>query len=120
MFFQILKCGFPLDFELLVAHARDYARASAVAAIGGATVGDEKQHAIGVAMHQTRNGHMAIFAAGVSHFIGSSPAFFHARNDLTANWAIGIVAIDELEKMRSDGHRKFVTSQQYACAFFGA
>jgi hypothetical protein len=81
---------------------------------------DKKQHAIGVAMNQTRNGHVAIFATGVSHFIRSCPAFFHARNDLTANRAIGIVAIDELEKMRSDRHRKFVPSQQYSSAFFGA
>ena len=39
------------------------------------------------------------------------------RDDLTADWAIRILRVDQVKEVRRDRHRKLVAGEQHACAF---
>lgn len=116
--FQITENGIEFRVQLLLSHTGNHATACAVAAVAGAAVGDEEEHAVWIAMHQAWHGHVAVFAAGIGHFIGIVPGFFYAWDDLTADGALRVVGVDEVEIMRCDGHRQFAAGEQDACAFF--
>ena len=111
MFLKVFECRLPLRFQLLLANAGNHARAGAVAAVGSATIGHEKQHAVGIAMHEAWHRHVRIFSTGVGQFLGGVPTFLDARDHLTADRAVGIVAVDEVEKVRGDRHREFVSRE---------
>ena len=49
---------------------------------------------------------------------GELQRFFDARNDLAPDRTIGIIALDQVEKVRRDGKRQFVAGKQNAVAFF--
>lgn len=66
--FKILDGLVPLGFELLVGDAGNDAGASAVAAVGGAAVGDEEEDAVGIAVDESGDGHVGVFATGIGHF----------------------------------------------------
>ena len=69
-------------------------------------------------MHQTRHRHVRIFAARVGHVVRGCPRLLDARNHLSPDWIIGIIARDQVEKMRGDRQREFVARKQNAAAFF--
>ena len=69
-------------------------------------------------MHQSRHRHVRIFPARVRHVVRRGPCFFDPRDDLSPDRAIGIVALDQIEKMRRDREREFVAGKQHAGAFF--
>lgn len=117
MFFQILKSLLPLSFEVLLSDTGNQTRASAIAAVRRAAIRDEKQHTIGIAMHQSRYGHVRILATGIGEFFGRGPSFLDAWDDLSANRAVRIVFIDQVEKVWCDRHRKFVACEQNPSAF---
>ena len=117
MFFEILECRLPLGFQVLLADAGDDPRAGAVAAVGRAAVGDEEQHAVRVAVDQAGDRHVRILATGVGHFLRRVPAFLDPRDHLAADRAVGVVAIDQVEKVRRDRHRQFVPGEQDSRAF---
>ena len=113
---HVADFGMPRDvFDLLVefgmeivaAGVADEPRARAVAAIRGAAVGDEKQHAVGIAMDEAGHGRMRILAARVAHLPRRGVRFLDARNDLPADRAIFIRRINQVEKIRRDGQREF-------------
>ena len=62
-------------------------------------------------MDQARHRHVRIFAARIGHFMRRSPRFLDARDDLPADRAVGIIAIDEVEKIRRDGERELVAGE---------
>ena len=113
---EVAEGGLPLGFEVLLADAGDDARTGAVAAVGGAAVGDEKEHAVGVAVDQAGDRHVGILAARVGHFLRSVPALLDPRDHLAADRAIGVVAIDQVEIVRRDRHRQLAACQQHAGA----
>ena len=56
--------------EFLLSGSADDSRPRAVAAVSSATVGDKKEDSVGIAVHQSWHGHMAILAARISHLDG--------------------------------------------------
>ena len=68
-------------------------------------------------MNESRHRHVGILAAGVGEFLRRVPAFLDARDDLAADRAIRIVAVDQVEKVRRDRHRELVPGEQDAGAF---
>ena len=114
--FKVFEGRFPLGFQMLLADAGNDARAGAIAAVGGAAVGDEKQHAVRIAVDEAGHRHVGILAAGIGEFLGRVPAFLDARDDLAADRAIRIVAVDQVEKVRGDRHRQLVPGEQDAGA----
>jgi hypothetical protein len=104
--------------QLLFADATDDTAASAVAAIGCASIRDQKKHAIGIPMDETRNGHVRIFAARIGHLERGPVGLFDARDDLATDWTVRIFRVNEIEKMRCNRERKLVSGQNYAGALF--
>ena len=113
--FRMLRdvCDLPVEFgmEIVAAGVADQPRARAITAIRGAAVGDQEQHAVGIAMHEAGHGRMRIFAARVAHFPRRGVRFLDARNDLPADRAIFIRRINQVEKIRRDGERELVVGQ---------
>ena len=104
MFFEVAERRFIIGFEILLSRTGDDAAACAVAAVSGAAIRHQKQNPVGVAVDEPGNGHMAVFAAGIGHFIGGNERLLDAGNHLPANWAVGIVAVDQIEEVRRNGH----------------
>jgi hypothetical protein len=59
-----------------------------------------------------------IFAARVGHVVRGCPRLLDPRNHLSPDRIIGIIAWDQIEKMRGDRQREFVAGEQNAAAFF--
>ena len=117
VFFEVAEGGLELGVQLLLADAAHHAAAGAVTAVAGAAVGDEEEHAVRVAVDEAGHGHVAVLAAGVGHLIGIVPGLLDARDNLPADWAVGIVGVDEIEIVRCDGHCQLVPGEQHAGAF---
>ena len=115
--FEGAEGGFPLGFEVLFADAGDDAGACAVAAVGGAAIGDEEEDAVGVAVDEAGDWHVRVLAAGVGEFFRGGPGFFDAGDDLAANGAVGVVAVDEVEVVRGDAHRELGACEEDTGAF---
>ena len=67
-------------------------------------------------MDQSRHRHVRIFTARIRHVVGRRPGFLDPRDDLTPDRAVGIIALDQVEKMRRDGERELVAREQNARA----
>jgi hypothetical protein len=115
---QVIDGAVEIEFEFLFAHAADDAAARAVAAIGGAPVGDEKEDAVGIAMHQPRHGHVVILAARIGHVGRLVGHLLDARDDLAADRAIGIERIDQVEEIGRDAHGQLGVGEQHPGVFF--
>ncbi len=100
--FQITEGLLEIGVQLLLAHAAHDAAPRAIPAVTRATIRHEKQNAIRISMHQTRHRHVRILTAGIGHIVRRRPRLFDPRDDLAANRAIRIVALDQVEKMRRD------------------
>ena len=114
VFFEITKRGFEFGVQFLFAHSADDPAPGTIAAVARATIGHEKQDAIGITMDQTRDRHVRIFAARVRHVVGRRPGLLDPRDDLAPDRAIGIVRLDQVEKMRRDRKSEFVARKQHA------
>ena len=103
----------PVEFgmEIVAAGVAHQPRAGAITAIAGAAVRDQKQHAVGIAMHQARHRRMRIFAARVAHFPGRGVGFLEPRHDLAAHRAVFIRRINQVEEIRRDAQRQLVVGQ---------
>src|SRR5690349_19441355 len=79
--------GLPVELGMKIIARRitDQPRARAIPAITGATIRDEKEHAIRIPMHQPGHRRMRILAARVGHFPRSDLRLFNARDDLPTN-----------------------------------
>jgi hypothetical protein len=108
-----------LRMEIISGGVADKARAGAVTAIGGTAIGNEKEHAIWITMHQTGHGRMRIFPAGIAHFPRRAVRFFDARNDLPANGTELVGGIDQIEEIGRDGHRELGICENRPGALLG-
>ena len=72
-------------------------------------------------MHQPRNRHVRIFAAGIGHVVRRRPGFFDSRDDLSPNRIVRTFAArDQIEKVRRDCERQFISRKEHPAAFFVA
>ena len=108
MLFDILQTGFELGVKVIGLRVRDQAAARAITAVGGAAVGDQEEHAIRVAVDDTRDRHRALFADRVLGFTRSNVGFLDARDDLPAHRAVRVLRVDEVEEMRRDRKRELM------------
>ncbi len=106
-----------LRMEIVAGGVADQTRPGAIPAVRRAAVGDQKQHAVGIAMHQTRHGRMGVLAARIAHFPGGGMGFLQPRNDLAADGAILVRRIDQVEEVRRDGQRELGIGQLRAGVF---
>ena len=118
MALQVAESGLKFGVQLLLSHAGDDAAAGAVAAVAGAAVSDQEQHAVRVAVNEAWHRHVAVLAAGVTHFIGVFPGFLDAGDHLLADGAVGVLGVNEVEIVRRDGHGQLVPREQHAGALF--
>lgn len=100
----------------MIGNAGDDPGTGAIPAIGGTTVGDEKEDAIGIAMDEAGDGHVGVFATRVGHFGGVGVGLFDPGNDLTTNGAIGIRGVDQVEEVGRDRGGKLGAGQEDAGA----
>ena len=108
-----------VGLEFLLAHSADHAAARAVAAVAGASVGDEEEDAVGITVYESGHGHVRVLAAGVGHFAGGDDGFAGARDDLAADRAVGVVRLDEVEVVRRDGEGQLVAGEEEPFTFVG-
>src|SRR5258708_34877516 len=95
--------------KLLFSHTADDPASRAVTAIGGTSVSHQKQNSIRIAVHQSWYRHIAIFAAGVSHFERIRNGFLDPGDYLPSDGAIRVGAIDQIEEVRSNRESKVGT-----------
>src|SRR6202023_4302765 len=98
-----LKVG----MKLLFSHTADDPASRAVTAIGGTSISHQKQNSVRIAVHQSWYRHIAIFAAGVSHFERRRNGFLDPRDHLPSDGAIRVGGIDEIEEVRGYRESKF-------------
>ncbi len=106
--FEIAESGLPFGVEFLLAHPAHDPAAGAVAAIGGAAVGDEEKDAVGITVDEAGDGHVAVFAARVGHFFRIVPGLLNPGHDLTADRAIRVGGVDQVEVMGGNGEGQFI------------
>ena len=114
---DVFDLAVKLRMEIVAGGVADQARAGAITAIGRAAVGHQEQHAVRVAMHQSRHGRMGVFAARVAHFPRRGVGFLQARNDLPADGAILVGGVNEVEEIGRDGQGQFGVGQHRAGVF---
>ena len=59
--------------EIVVLRVRNQPAPGAIAAIGGATVGDQKQHAVRITMHEARHRRVFVLPQRVEHLLRMQP-----------------------------------------------
>ena len=104
--------------EVVVLRVADEPAARAIAAIGGAAVGDEEQHAVGITVDEAGHGGVFVLAERVEHLARGNHHLVTARDELLAQRAIGVPAVDEVEKIRRDRERKLLVGEE-ATGFLG-
>ena len=91
---------------------------SAVAAISRASIGHKKKDAIGIAMHQTRYGGMAIFPAWIAQIRGMGKGLLDPWNHLSPDGAVRIFPVDQVVKVRSDAKGELGVGKNGPLTFF--
>ena len=120
VFLEVAVGGLEFRVQFLFAGSADDTAARAVAAIGSAAVGHQKKHPVGIAVHESRHGHVRILTAGVEHFLGIIEGFLDPRNHLTPDRTIRVGGMHEIEEMRGDREGELVPGKEDAGAFFFA
>ena len=115
---DVFNLAVELRVEIVAGGVAHQPRTGAVTAIGRAPVGHQEQHAVRVAMHQSRHGRMGVFAAGVAHLPRGGVGFLHAWDDLPADGAILVGGVNEVEEIGRDGQGQFGVGQHGAGVFF--
>ena len=116
--FEILNGLVPLGFQFLVRNSGDDTGPGAIAAVGSAAVGDEEKDAIGVSVNESGDRHVGVFTTRIRHLRGIGVGFLDAWDNLTADGAVRIGRVDEIEKMRGDCGGEFRPGQEDAGPFF--
>ncbi len=80
------------------------ARAGAVAAVDRALGGDQHQHSIRVAVDQAWDRRMAVLGERILHLPGEGAHFLHGGDDLLADWVVGVIRVDERNKVGGHIH----------------
>ena len=109
---DVLQARLELGMEIVGLGVGHQTAARAITAIRGATVGDQEQHAVRVAMDDARDGHGAFFADRILGLADGDIGLLDARDDLTADRAIRILRIDEIEEVRRDRERELVRGEE--------
>ena len=112
--FEIAKRFLEVGVQFLFADATHHPAPGAIAAVTRAPIRHQKEDAIGIPMHQSRYRHMGIFATRVGHVVRRSPGFLDPRDDLAPDRAIRVIALDQVEKVRSDGQSELCPGKQHA------
>jgi len=89
---------------VLAASLSDHARPSAVAAVRRTGAGHEKQHPIGITVHQTRNRGIVIFAERVVSFTGRADVLTAHRDVRAAYWIQRVVETHQACVVWRDAH----------------
>ena len=117
--FEVAERFLEIGVQFLFPNTADDATACAISTITRTTIGYEKEHPVGIAMHEPWHWHVRIFPAWIGHVGRRRPRFFDARNDLTPNRIVRIsFARNQIEKMGRDGERELIAGEQDAAAFF--
>ena len=111
----------PLVFrvEVVVLRIAHQPAPRAVAAIGGAPVGDQKQDAVGITVDQPGHRHRMIFAHRIQQLLGRLHHLTGPGNDLFADRAEGVVAVDQVEKVGRDREGQLVVGVAAPLVFLG-
>ncbi len=112
VFADVLESRLEFGVEVVILGVGDEAAAGTVATVGGATVGNEKEDAVGVAVNDAVHRFGFFFANGVKAFFGGSLGLFGARDDLAADGVCGIGGIDEVEEVGCDCEGKFLVGEK--------
>ena len=62
---------------------------------------------------------MGVLAAWIQHLIGGSVRLFDSGNNLTTDGTVGVVTIDQTEKMRRDSEGQLLSCKDGPRPFFG-
>ena len=89
----------------------DHAGTRAVAAVGRTEVGRQQQHPVGIAVDQSGNRALMLFAERVVRFARATPHLVHRRDHRAADGLVRIRGRDETHVVRSDRHGKHVARQ---------
>ena len=116
---DVINLPVKLRVEVIAAGVAHEPRARAIAAVGGAAVRDEEQHAVGVAMDEPGHRRVRVFAAGVGHFPRRGVRLLQAGNHLPADGTVLVLGVNEVEEVRRDGHRQLGAAEDGSGAFRG-
>ena len=96
---------FPLRLEedAVVVGVLHHARARAVAAVGGAGIGHEKQHPVGIAVHDAGNGAVLVLAERVFRLSRGMQELVGDGDHGPADRMIRILRVHQAEIVRGDG-----------------
>ena len=108
---DVLYLAIELRVKIVARRIAHESRPGAITAVCRAAVGDEEEHPVRIAMHQSGHRRMRIFAARIAHFPWRVVCFFDPRNDLPADGAVFIRRINQVEKARRDGQGQFRVGQ---------
>ena len=114
---DVLYLAIELRVKIVARRIAHESRPGAITAVRRAAVGDEEEHPVRIAMHQSGHRRMRIFAARIAHFPRRVVCFFDPRNDLPADGAVFIRRINQVEKERRDGQGEFRVGQFGAGVF---
>ena len=114
---QVIDGAVEIELQLLLAHAADHPAAGAVAAVGGAAIGDQEEDAVRVAVDEAGHGHVVVLAAGIGEVAGRVGHLLDARDDLAADGAGRVEGIDEVEEVGRDAHGQLGVGQEHAGVF---
>ena len=92
----------------------------AVTAVHGALVGDEQQHAVGIAVSQAGGGRVGILVQGIGVLIIGILQLLGAGNGHLADGIEGIVQIDQGQIVRSHCHTQLAQSLADALFLIGS
>jgi hypothetical protein len=109
MLLKIPERFLEIGVQFLFAHTTYHATAGAISTITCAAIRHQKQDPVWIPMHKPRNWHVRILAARVSHVVRGCPRLFDPWNHLSPDRIIGIIARDQIEKMRGHRQREFVS-----------
>ena len=76
----------------------------AVAAVHGAHVGDEEEHAVWIAVCEAGSGRVLILVQRVVEVGGGDVALFAGGDGLATDGVVGVVGVDKTQIIRRDGH----------------
>ena len=92
----------------------------AIAAVGRAPVGHQKEDPVGIAMHKAWHRRVGVFADRIERFPRGGRGLLQPRNNLTADGAQLIGGVDQVEVIRGNGHRQLgLPSQKHPSPLLG-
>ncbi len=109
---QVGDHGVDAAAERLELALADQAAAGAVAAVGRASVEDEEEHAVGIAVHQALDDAGAVLVEGVGHVARRDDQLAFHRHHLLADRAGRVLGIDQRREVWRHGDRELLARQR--------